>query len=55
MNRQLVVTHEAAGHPLRRTLPPPALPNTRPSDDEDAKLFVLSYAAFFVCFYTLIF
>lgn len=55
MKRQLVLTNEAAGHPLRRLLPPPVAAKPRASDDRDGKLFVLSYAAFFVCFYTFIF
>ena len=53
MKRQLVLTNEAAGHPLRRL--PPVLSKPRTSDDKDGKLFALSYAAFFVCFYTFIF
>ncbi len=55
MERRLVLTHEAARHPFRRTLPPPvveALPVQR--DDQDWKLFALSFVAFFICFYTLI-
>ncbi|MEH3036902.1 MAG: hypothetical protein PGN23_10505 [Sphingomonas adhaesiva] len=55
MERRLVLTHEAARHPFRRTLPPPvveAVPARR--DDQDWKLFVLSFVAFFICFYTLI-
>ena len=51
MTRRLVLTHEAAGHPFRRTLPPPVVPARR-ADDSDWKLFVLSFAAFFTCFYT---
>ena len=52
MTRPLVTTNEAARHPLRRALPPPsAAPR---GDDHDLKLFVLSFTAFFVCFYTLI-
>ena len=51
MKRRLVLTSEAAGHPLRRSLPPPvAIP--RREDDHDWKLFALSFAAFFTCFYT---
>ncbi|OYY89518.1 MAG: hypothetical protein B7Y45_11735 [Sphingomonas sp. 28-66-16] len=47
----------AAGHPIRRQLPPPApakavAPRT---DDQDLKLFALSFTAFFICIYTLIF
>lgn len=55
MKRQLVLTNEAAGHPLRRLLPPPPAIKPTTNDDRDGKLFVLSYAAFFVCFYTFIF
>ena len=52
MTRRLVLTNEAAGHPFRRSLPPPVLPDVRKRDDEDWKLFLLSFAAFFTCFYT---
>jgi len=55
MKRRLVLTNEAAGHPFRRTLPPPAAPVKSRRDDEDVRLFVLSFFAFFICFYTLIF
>ena len=55
MNRRLVLTNEAARHPFRRTLPPPAIPVVVRSQDDDWKLFALSFAAFFTCFYTLIF
>ncbi len=48
------------GHPLRRQLGlqarrldrKRARSATRDRDDDDIKLFVLSYTAFFVCFYT---
>ncbi len=53
MTRRLVLTNEAARHPFRRTLPPPA-PVARARDgDDDIRLFFLSFVAFFVCFYTL--
>ncbi len=55
MTRRLVLTNEAALHPFRRTLPPPAPTPVRRDDDADWKLFCLSFAAFFTCFYTLIF
>jgi hypothetical protein len=55
MTRRLVLTNEAARHPFRQTLPPPVTPDARKRDDEDWKLFLLSFAAFFTCFYTLIF
>jgi len=54
MTRRLVLTNEAARHPFRRTLPPPAAMPVARDDDGDVKLFLLSFAAFFVCFYTLI-
>ncbi|MBJ6121595.1 hypothetical protein [Sphingomonas mollis] len=54
MTRRLVLTNEAARHPMRRALPPPPPPVTR-SDDNDVKLFFLSFAAFFTCFYSFIF
>ena len=54
MTRRLVLTNEAARHPFRRALPPPVPAPTRRDDDSDWKLFVLSFAAFFTCFYTLI-
>ena len=51
MTRRLVLTNEAARHPFRRSLPPPPVAPIR-SDDADWKLFLLSFAAFFTCFYT---
>jgi hypothetical protein len=54
MTRRLVLTNEAAGHPFRRTLPPPVIARPR-RDDHDLKLFALSFTAFFICAYTLIF
>ena len=54
MTRRLVLTNEAAGHPFRRTLPPPPSVAAKRRDDSDLKLFALSFVAFFICFYTLI-
>ncbi len=54
MKRRLVLTNEAARHPLRRALPPPVTPAAPRGDDHDLKLFVLSFTAFFVCFYSFI-
>ncbi len=55
MTRRLVLTNEAARHPFRRTLAPVAINAAkRSNDDSDWKLFMLSFAAFFTCFYTLI-
>ncbi len=55
MTRRLVLTNEAARHPFRASLPPPDRIVARLSDDSDWKLFALSFAAFFTCFYTMIF
>lgn len=52
MTRRLALTQEGARHPLRRSLPPPARMPTVHDDDHDWKLFVLSFVAFFICFYT---
>lgn len=52
MTRRLVLTDEAARHPFRRTLPPPAPAPVAKDEDRDWKLFLLSFAAFFTCFYT---
>ncbi|MGR6329862.1 hypothetical protein ACU5AX_12405 [Sphingomonas sp. XXL09] len=53
MKRRLVITNEAARHPFRQMLPPPVALAAR-NDDQDWKLFLLSFAAFFICFYTLL-
>ncbi|HWK36343.1 MAG TPA: hypothetical protein VNR91_08820 [Sphingomonas sp.] len=45
------VAREARGHPFRRSLRAPAIAAAR-NEDNDLKLFVLSFTAFFVCFYT---
>ncbi|GGB16112.1 hypothetical protein GCM10011380_01990 [Sphingomonas metalli] len=55
LSRRLVLTNEGARHPFRRALPPVRLPVATPSDDQDVKLFMLSFAAFFICFYSFIF
>ena len=44
-------TDEIRGHPFRQALPKPRTVAIR-DDDDDLKLFVLSFTAFFVCFYT---
>jgi hypothetical protein len=51
MKRRLVLTNESARHPFRAMLPPPLVADER-SDDNDWKLFALSFGAFFVCFST---
>ena len=55
MTRRLVLTAEAAGHPFRRALPPAARVAHARDDDQDWRLFMLSFGAFFTCFYTFIF
>jgi len=63
MRRLLVLTHEEARHPFRRSLPrhifgiapDRAEPARSPrSDDQDWKLFLLSFAAFFTVAYSFI-
>jgi hypothetical protein len=43
-----------AGHPLRSALVAPMPAPKARNDDRDWKLFVLSFTAFFICFYTFI-
>jgi hypothetical protein len=61
MAQHLALPANAARHPFRRRLAlaqPQALPR-KPSrtrnDDQDLKLFALSFTAFFICIYTFIF
>ncbi|WP_041390316.1 hypothetical protein [Sphingobium chlorophenolicum] len=63
-SRPLVLTSESARHPFRQRLPrhvlrvaEPAAARERPpvSDDNDWKLFMLSFGAFFTAFYSFIF
>ena len=55
--RALVLTSEGARHPFRRTLPAHVLragADVTARDDQDWKLFMLSFAAFFTAFYSFI-
>tara|TARA_R110000782_G_scaffold167129_6_gene259225 strand:+ start:28790 stop:28969 length:180 start_codon:yes stop_codon:yes gene_type:complete len=55
--RVLVLTTESARHPFRQTLPPhifKPLADPRQRDDKDFKLFLMSFAAFFVAAYSFI-
>lgn len=54
MDRTLATQTSVARHPMRRSLPPTPAKTAPREDDKDLKLFVLSFTAFFVCFYTLI-
>lgn len=42
----------ARGHPFRRHVRQVVARQRKASDDGDVKLFMLSFTAFFVCFYT---
>jgi hypothetical protein len=61
MNRPLVLTSESARHPFRRSLPAHVTrvdmgePQPALSSDNDWKLFLLSFAAFFFAAYSFIF
>jgi hypothetical protein len=55
MPSQSIRTARAPRHPLRARLIAPARAKTANPDDSDLKLFALSFTAFFVCIYTLIF
>ena len=57
MAQHLAFPATAARHPFRRRLAlaqPKKLTPPR-NDDQDLKLFALSFTAFFICFYTFIF
>lgn len=53
MERRLI-SDEPAGHPIRHMLARTEAQPKRNDDDHDLKLFVLSFTAFFICFYTMI-
>ena len=42
-------------HPFRSSILAACAARRKRADDQDFKLFALSFAAFFVCFYTFIF
>jgi hypothetical protein len=52
MKRQLLLAQAARSHPIRRTIAQARAVERKQRDDSDIKLFVLSFTAFFVCFYT---
>lgn len=55
--RALVLTSEGARHPFRRTLPAhlfKVAADSAARDDQDWKLFLLSFTAFFTAFYSFI-
>ena len=57
MKRQLALAASAAPHPFRHTLAMTGAieRRRRRRDDQDLKLFVMSFTAFFICIYTFIF
>ncbi|WP_447724821.1 hypothetical protein [Sphingomonas koreensis] len=52
MERQQTLADSYRGHPFRTALPVVRRNVRKREDESDLKLFLLSYAAFFVCFYT---
>ena len=54
MTRNYARRPRGASHPFRRTVAVRA-DVAQGNDDGDLKLFVLSFTAFFICIYTLIF
>jgi hypothetical protein len=52
---QRIALAGVAGHPFRNSLKAAAAARRKRADDQDWKLFALSFTAFFVCFYTFIF
>ena len=54
MQRQLILAGNARRHPFRQHMRRVSAVEQKLRDDSDIKLFVLSFTAFFVCFYTFI-
>lgn len=52
MERLQYLAESDRGHPFRTALPVVRRRARKREDESDLKLFLLSYAAFFVCFYT---
>lgn len=52
MERQQHIAEASRRHPFRATLPAVRADVRKREDESDIKLFVLSYVAFFTCFYT---
>ncbi|MET3825791.1 MULTISPECIES: hypothetical protein [Sphingomonas] len=55
MQRTLSLASPGARHPFRQAVKASRIARTRARDEEDVKLFVMSFSAFFICFYTFIF
>jgi hypothetical protein len=54
MSRTFITRPRGAGHPFRQRVAV-RVEMARPNEDNDLKLFALSFTAFFICIYTLIF
>jgi len=52
---QRIALAGVAGHPFRSSMRAASSARRKRAEDSDLKLFVLSFTAFFVCFYTFIF
>lgn len=52
MQRQLILAQPPRSHPIRRTVTRARAIERKRREDGDLRLFVLSFTAFFVCFYT---
>lgn len=55
MQRTLTLATPGARHPFRQAVVANRIAQGRARDEQDVRLFVLSFSAFFVCFYTFIF
>lgn len=54
MQRQLLLGPQPRRHPIRHAVAQARAVERKRRDDGDIKLFVVSFTAFFVCFYTFI-
>lgn len=54
MHRTYPSAAPSARHPFRQRVVAASVARTRTRDDSDVRLFMLSFSAFFVCFYTFI-
>ena len=52
MSREAMLDGRTRGHPFRKRMPQVRAAVQKREDDSDLKLFAVSFAAFFVCFYT---
>lgn len=55
MQHQIALPAPAARHPFRRSVIRVKTVTKARKDDQDLKLFALSFTAFFICIYTFIF